>query len=219
MITVALAEDHNIVREGLRLLLESDPEFVVVGETNEGVGAIALVKRLLPQILIADLRMPQLDGFEMTRKLTRLKLRTRVIILTMYGDAAYLLDALGSGAAGFVAKDSCGTELFQAIRDVAAGGRYLSPVLSEDSTRSYLTKHRTSLSKISSTLTARERKVLRLVLQGASNSEISVRLKMSVPSVEADLINFIVKLGVNPDPEPIRNMSNRGERMQSTRKH
>jgi two-component system response regulator NreC len=197
MVTVALADDHVIVRQGLRLLLESDPEFVVVGEAADGIEALELVKRRKPKVLIVDLMMPGLDGLETTRRISRLKLETRVIILTMYGDEAYLLDALRSGAAGYLVKESCGADLFQAIRDVVAGRRYLSPLLSEAFTRGYLQKFRTTLLKLSGTLTTRERKVLQLVLDGASSSDIGARLKISLRTVESDLANFVGKLGLN----------------------
>src|SRR5690348_6697335 len=101
MVTVALADDHVVVRQGLRLLLESDPEFVVVGEAANGIEALKLVKRQKPKVLIVDLVMPRMDGLETTRKVSRLKLDTRVVILTMYGDEPYLLEALGSGASGY----------------------------------------------------------------------------------------------------------------------
>ena len=129
MITVGLADDHVVVREGLRLLLQTDPELSVVGEAANGLEALAMVKRLKPHVLILDLMMPAPDGLEVTRRVARLKLGTRVIILTMYGDAAFLLDALPAGAAGYVVKESCGTALLSAIHEVAAGRRYLSPSL------------------------------------------------------------------------------------------
>jgi len=197
VVTVALADDHVVVRQGLRLLLESDPEFHVVGEAADGIEALELVKRRKPKVLIADLMMPGLDGLETTRRLSRLKSDTRVIILTMYGDEAYLLDALGSGAAGYVVKESAGADLFQAIRDVVAGRRYLSPLLSEVFTRGYLQKFRTALLKLSNTLTIRERKVLKLVLEGVSSCDIGARLKISLRTVESDLANLVGTLGLN----------------------
>jgi len=202
--TVALADDHVVVRQGLRLLLESDPDFVVVGEAADGIEALELVKRRKPKVLIADLMMPRLDGLATTRRLSRLKLDTRVIILTMYGDEAYLLDALESGAAGYVVKESAGADLFQAIRDVLAGRRYLSPLLSEVFTHRYLQKFRTALLKLSPTLTNRERKVLKLVLEGVSSSDIGARLKISLRTVESDLANLIGTLGPKPDHDIIR---------------
>jgi len=217
MVTVALADDHIVVRQGLRLLLESDPEFVVVGEAADGVEALELVKRHKPKVLIADLMMPRLDGLETTRRLSRLKLDTRVIILTMYGDEAYLLDALGSGAAGYVVKESAGADLFQAIRDVVAGRRYLSPLLSEVFTRRYLQKFRGTLLKLSEKLTTRERKVLQLVFEGASGSDISARLKISLRTVQSDLANLVGTLGLNTEDDIIRQsfkrrVSSRGPR-------
>jgi DNA-binding NarL/FixJ family response regulator len=131
MITIGLADDHVVVRQGLRLLLETDPEFTVVGEAANGTDALALAKRLKPQVLVLDLMMPSPDGLEVTRRMAHQKLATRVIILTMYGDDAFVMDALKGGAAGFVVKESCATELFQAVREVAAGRRYLSPALAD----------------------------------------------------------------------------------------
>jgi two-component system, NarL family, response regulator NreC len=218
MTTVALADDHVIVREGLRLLLESDPEFVVVGEAADGIEALELVKRRKPEVLILDLMMPGLDGLETTRRVSRLKSDTRVIILSMYGEEAYLLDALGSGAAGYLVKESCGADLFQAIRDVVAGRRYLSPLLSEAFTRRYLRKFRTTLLKLSPTLTTRERKVLQLVLKGASSSDIGARLRISLRTVESHLTNFVRKLGLNPHHDIIRHAVEPGVRPKGPRK-
>jgi len=209
VVTVALADDHVVVRQGLRLLLESDPEFVVVGEAADGIEALELVKRRKPKVLIADLMMPRLDGLETTRRLSRLKLKTRVIILTMYGDEAYLLDALGSGAAGYIVKESAGADLFRAVRDVAAGRRYLSPLLSEAFTRRYLQKFQTALLKVSDTLATRERKVLKLVLQGTSNSDIGARLKISLRTVESDLANLVGILGLNAEHDIIHEATKR----------
>jgi two-component system response regulator NreC len=198
MVTVALADDHVVVRQGLRLLVESDPEFTVVGEAADGIEALELVKRLKPKVLIVDLMMPGLDGLETARRISRLRLDTRVVILTMYGDEAYLLDAIASGAAGYLVKESCGDDLFQALRDVVAGRRYLSPLLSEAHTRGYLQKFQTILLKLAPTLTTRERRVLRLVLEGASNCDIGARLKISLRTVESHLAKFVQMLGVKP---------------------
>jgi two-component system response regulator NreC len=179
MVTVALADDHAVVRQGLRLLLESDPEFVVVGEAANGIEALKLVSRRKPKVLIVDLVMPGMDGLETTRRVLSLKLDTRVVILTMYGDEPYLLDALGSGASGYLAKESCADVLFQAIREVAAGRYYLSPALFKDFSRRYLHKFRITLLKLFPTLTTNERNGLQRVLQrrqsGAASSKRSKR--------------------------------------------
>lgn len=165
--TVALADDHAVVRHGLRLLLESDPEFVVVGEAATGIEALKLVKRLKPKVLIVDLVMPGGGGLETTRRVLSLKLDTRVVILTMYGDEPYLLEALGSGASGYLVKESCADDLFRAIREVAAGRHYVSPILSNAFSRGNLRKFRTTLLKLFPTLTTRERKELQRALTGA----------------------------------------------------
>src|ERR1700675_2732255 len=137
MVTIVLADDHVFVRQGLRTLLESDPQFEVVGEAADGREAIELVKRRKPTVLIADLMMPGLNGLETTRKVLRLKSNTRVIVLSMYRNEAYVLEALRNGAVGYVAKESGGAELSQAIREAVAGRRYLSPIISEAAIDSY----------------------------------------------------------------------------------
>ncbi len=129
MVTVGLVDDHIVVRQGLRLLLESEPEFSVVGEAADGVEALKLVRHREPDVLLLDLMMPGLSGLDVARRISRMKVGTRVILLTMYGDEAYVRDARKSGVRGYVVKESCGSDLFQAIRDVAAGRRYLSPSL------------------------------------------------------------------------------------------
>jgi DNA-binding NarL/FixJ family response regulator len=203
MVTVVLADDHVVVRQGLRALLESDPSFVVVGEAADGLEAVELVKRLKPIVLISDLMMPGLDGLALTRKVSRLKSDTRVIVLSMYGDQAYVLTALKSGAAGYVLKESCGAELFQAIREVVAGQRYLSPAVFEASNGSFtamgtiLQKTQTDSLDAYNRLTVRERKVLRLVVEGASSSDIGSRLKISSRRVESDRANCKRKLGLS----------------------
>jgi DNA-binding NarL/FixJ family response regulator len=203
MVTVVLADDHVVVRQGLRALLESDPIFVVVGEAGDGHEAVELVKSRKPTVLITDLMMPGLDGLAITRKLSRLKSDTRVIILSMYGDQAYILTALKSGAAGYVLKESCAAELFQAMHTVVAGQRYLSPAVSEASMGSYsamgtiLQKTQAGLQEVHNKLTVRERKVLQLVVEGASTSDISSRLKIGSRTVESLRANCMRKLGLN----------------------
>lgn len=201
MVTIVLADDHAIVRQGLRTLLESDPQFEVVGEAVNGREAIELVKRRKPTVLIADLMMPGLNGLETTRKVLRLKSNTRVIVLSMYRNEAYVLEALRIGAAGYIAKESGGAELFQAIREVVAGRRYLSPIISESSIDSYssmgtiLQKAQAGSPDPYDTLTARERKVLQLVVEGATNRDMGARLKISSRAVEIHRAALMQKLG------------------------
>jgi DNA-binding NarL/FixJ family response regulator len=216
MVTFVLADDHVVLRQGLRALLESDPNFVVVGEAADGHEAIELVKSRKPTVLITDLIMPGLNGLATTRKLSRLKSETHVIILSMYGDQPYVLTALARGAAAYLLKESCGTELFQAIREVLAGRRYLSPAIVAASIGSFtamgtiLQKMQPALLKTQNKLTAREQKVLKLVVEGASYSDISTRLKLSSRTIESLLANYSKKLGLSLPEELIPHALQRG---------
>jgi len=216
MVTVVLADDHVVVRQGLRALLESDPIYAVVGEAADGHEAVELVKSRKPTVLITDLMMPGLDGLATTRKLSRLKSDTRVIILSMYGDQAYVLTALKNRAAGYVLKESCGAELFQAMREVVAGRRYLSPAVLEASIGSFsamgtiLQKAQTGSLEAHDKLTVRERKVLQLVEEGASTLDIGSRLKISSRTVESHRANCMKKLGLKLRQDLIRYALQRG---------
>ena len=216
MISVVLADDHVIVRQGLRALLESDPKFVVVGEASDGLEAVELVKRRKPSVLITDLMMPGQDGLATTSKVSRLKSDTRVIILSMYGDQAYVLEALKSGAAGYVVKESCGAELFKALRVVIAGGRYLSPAVSEASIGSFtsmgtiLQKAQAGSMEVHDKLTARERTVLQLVVEGTSSRDIGIRLRISSGKVESHRASLMRKLGLHTHQDLTRYALQRG---------
>jgi two-component system, NarL family, response regulator NreC len=197
MVTVVLADDHVVVRQGLRALLESDSQFSVVGEAADGPEAVAMVKLRKPKVLILDLMMPGPNGLETLRTVSRLKLDTRVVILTMYGREAYLIEALGSGAAGFVVKESCAAELFRAVQAVLAGRRYVSPTLLDASTGSNMRRLKAGLRHRQSELTTRERKILQLVVEGATNHDIAVRLKISSRTVASNRASFMGKLHLN----------------------
>lgn len=216
MVSIVLVDDHAIVRQGLRTLLESEPEFSVVGEAANGREAIGLVKWRKPKVLIIDLMMPGLNGLQTTRKVVRLKLNTRVIVLSMYHDEAYVLEALRSGAAGYIAKESGGAELFQAIREAVAGRRYLSPAIFNASMESYssmgtvLQKVQTGVPDPYDTLTARERKVLQLVVEGATESDIGDRLRISPGAVESNRAAVMRKLGLTTRRQLVRYSLQRG---------
>jgi DNA-binding NarL/FixJ family response regulator len=160
--------------------------------------------------------MPGQDGLAITRKVARLKSRTRVIILSMYGDQAYVLEALRSGAAGYVVKESCGADLFQALRVVVAGGRYLSPSVSEASIGSFssmgtiLQKAQAGSMEVHDKLTARERTVLQLVVEGTSSRDIGIRLRITSRKVASHRANLMRKLGLNTHKDLIRYALQRG---------
>jgi DNA-binding NarL/FixJ family response regulator len=216
MVSVVLADDHVVVRQGLRALLESNPKFVVVGEAADGLEAVELVKRRKPKVLIADLMMPGLDGLETTQTVSDLKLNTRVIILSVHGNEAYVLDAIRRGAAGYVVKESCGAELFQALRVVVAGGRYLSPAVCDASTSSFasmgtiLQKARAGSMEAHDKLTARERSVLQFLVEGTSTRDMGTRLRISLAKVEFHRANLMRKLGLNTHQDLIQYALQRG---------
>jgi len=216
MVSVVLADDHVVVRQGLRALLESDPNIVIAGEASNGLEAVGIVRRRKPTVLITDLMMPGLDGLAITQKLSRLKLNTQVIILSVYGDQAYVLTALNNGAAGYVLKESCGAELFQAIREVVAGRRYISPRISETSIGSFssmgtmLQRTQAGSARIHDKLTVREQEILRLFVEGRSSSDIAYRLKISSRKVEFYRANCMKKLDLTTHEDLIRYAVQRG---------
>ena len=134
MTTIILADDHKIVRQGVRALLEYEPDFDIVGEANDGAEALSLLERTTPDVLVTDLSMPGLTGIELADKIRRRKLPTKVIILSMHGDELYVMKALACGASGYVLKESGVEHTVSAIREALAGGRYVSPPLTIPST-------------------------------------------------------------------------------------
>lgn len=203
-ITIVLADDHHLVRQALRAWLDTEPDFSIVGEAGDGVEALQQVERLKPDILIVDMMMPGLKGPEVTRQVRQRSRQTRVIILSMYNNEAYVLEALRAGAAGYVLKASTGADLVEAVREVMAGRRHLSPTLSERAIETYVQKVKdTPLDKYE-TLTPREREVLHLVAEGYTNSEIAERLVISRRTVETHRANMMQKLGLDSQTDLVR---------------
>ncbi len=210
MPNILLADDHNIVRQGLRALLQSEPHFRLVGEASDGIEALRLAERLKPDVLITDLMMPGLNGLEVTRQVTKLLPQTRVIILSMYTNDAYVLEALKNGALGYVLKDSQAADLIQAVKEVIAGNRYLSPPLSERALELYLRKVESVPDDPYELLTTREREVLQLVAEGRTSSEIATRLFISPRTAEGHRANLMRKLGLQNNADLIRFALKRG---------
>jgi two-component system response regulator NreC len=207
---IVLADDHPVVRHGVRSLLQSDPEFTVVGEASDGIETVQVVEKLSPDVLVVDLMIPGLNGLEITRQVRQRSPMTRVIILSMHANEPYVLEALKNGASGYVLKDSSGTDLIQAVRMVATGQRYLSPPLSERAVEAYMMKSQESSFDAYDGLTDREREVLQLAAEGLSNPDIAGRLSISPRTVETHRANLMRKLSLKTQTDLIRYALKRG---------
>jgi two-component system, NarL family, response regulator NreC len=207
---IVLADDHPVVRHGVRSLLQSDPELSVVGEASDGIETVQLVEKLQPEVLVVDLMIPRLNGLEITRQVRQRSPMTRIIILSMHANEPYVLEALKNGASGYVLKDSSGTDLIQAVRMVASGQRYLSPPLSERAVEAYMMKSQETSFDAYDGLTDREREVLQLAAEGLSNPDIASRLSISPRTVETHRANLMRKLGLKTQTDLIRYALKRG---------
>jgi len=210
MTTIVLADDHHIVRQGLRVLLEGQPDFQLVGEAGDGLEAVQLTERLKPDVLIIDLMMPSLNGLEATRQVSQRSPHTRVVILSMHANEAYVLEALRNGAAGYVLKDSSAADLVHAVREVVAGRRYLSSPLSERAIAAYIQKASDVALDPYEILTNREREVLHLAAEGYTNAEIADQLSISPRTAETHRANLMHKLGLRTHTDLIRYALRRG---------
>jgi DNA-binding NarL/FixJ family response regulator len=210
MITIVLADDHHIVRQGLLRLLEEEPDFKVVGDTGDGEEAIRLCKQLKPDVLVVDIMMPGINGLEVTRQIAKRLPQTKIVVLSMHANTAYVIEALRGGATGYVLKESSGTDLSTAVREAASNNRYLSPPLSEQALEDYLLRSAEAPIEPYETLTDREREVMRLVVQSFSNTEIANVLHISPRTVETHRANLMRKLGLRNPAELIRYAIERG---------
>lgn len=203
-IHLVLADDHIVVRQGLRALLESQPAIHVVGETGDGLEAVELVEQLRPDVLVVDLMMPGLSGLEVTRQVRQRFPNTRIVILSMHSGEPYVMEALRNGAEGYVLKASSAADLTQAVHDVMEGRRYLSPPLSLEAVELFTQKTRDATLDLYETLTRRERQVLQLAAEGVSHNEISLRLSISPHTAMTHRTNLMRKLGLHNQTELVR---------------
>ncbi len=202
--TIMLAEDHAVVRQGVRTLLQAEPDFDVVGEAVDGRQAVEMLERLQPDVLVLDMVMPGLGGLEVLRRAAQRSPRTRAVVLSMHEDEAYVVEALAAGASAYVLKRSDVEVLAHAIREAVAGRRYLSPPLSENLIEDYISTLDSGRFDPYHTLTAREREVLMLVAEGNSSAEIAGRLFLSPRTVEMHRANAMRKLGLRSQNDLIR---------------
>ena len=194
--TIVIAEDHTILREGLRSLLSSEPELRVVGEAKDGREAIRRVEQLEPDLILMDLSMPRMNGVEAIREIKNRIPETGVLALTVHKAEEFVLEVLQAGADGYVLKDASSEELLMAIRSVLGGQRYLSPAVSQLVIEGYLAGRKTYESPWD-TLTKREREILKLIAEGHKNKEIADYLCISVKTVEKHRANLMKKLDLH----------------------
>jgi two-component system, NarL family, response regulator NreC len=207
-ISIVLGDDHKIVLKGLKALLETQPGLTVIGDATDGLKVASLTERLKPDVLVLDLMMPGLSGFDVTRRVVKRVPKTRVVILSMYSSEPHVVEALKSGASAYVLKDASTEELVAAIRDAAAGRRYLSAPFSSELIDTYL--KRPSGVDPYDTLTPREREVLHLVAEGLTSGEIAGRLFISPRTAESHRANLMRKLGLRSRTDLVRFAFQRG---------
>lgn len=210
MTTIVLADDHPIVRQGLHALVSAEPDFSIVGEAARGDEALDLVQRLHPGVLVIDLRMPGLDALEVIRQVAHRSPLTRILVLSMHASTAYVTEALKSGATGYVLKDLDIHSLVHAVREVAAGRRYLSPSISETLADAYVEHSGHQSLDPYETLTARERQILRLTAEGATTAGIAASLSISPRTVETHRTHLMHKLGLKTQGDLVRYSLRRG---------
>jgi DNA-binding NarL/FixJ family response regulator len=203
-IRVLLADDHTLMRRGLRLIVEQQPDLVVVGEAEDGRQAAALSASLKPDVAVLDIGMPNLNGIEAAKQITDGESGAAVVILSMHADETYILRALRAGARGYLLKDSAESDLVRAIRSVAEGKSFFSPAVSKVMLEDYVKKlQRTGSEDSYDLLTPREREILQLVAEGKSNKEVANLLHLSVYTVETHRANIMEKLKLKSVPELI----------------
>jgi len=195
---IVIAEDHTILREGLRALLSSSPDFEIVGEAEDGREAIRCVEKLKPHLVLTDLSMPRMNGMDAIREIRRRAPETKILVLTVHKTEEYILATLQAGADGYLLKDSTHAELLAAVKHVLSGKHYISPGISDKVLDGYLDGRKTLKTRTSwETLTQREREILKLIAEGYKNKEIADDLCISVKTVEKHRANLMEKLDLH----------------------
>lgn len=201
-IRILLADDHTVMRAGLRALLERQPNFEVVAETEDGLQAVELASQLVPDVAVIDIGMPNLNGIEATRRMLSKEPAISVVILSMHSDEAYVMRALQAGARGYLLKDSAVTDVIRAVESVLQGKSYFSPkisrILAEDYVRILKQKGAEDTYEL---LTPREREILQLLAEGRSNKEVATRLEISVYTAETHRRRILQKLNLHNSAE------------------
>lgn len=204
MIRIILADDHAVMRRGLRLMLEEQKDFQVVGEASNGLEAVALAGSLKPDVAVLDITMPNLNGIEAARQISTKEPAVAIVVLSMHSDEGYVLRALKAGARGYVLKESPDTDFIHAIRSVSEGKSFFSPAVSRLLVEDYIRQLRDKDVEDSyELLTTRERELLQLFAEGKSNKDVANMLNLSVYTVETHRGNLMEKLNLHSVPELI----------------
>lgn len=209
-VSILLADDHPIVRQGMRRLLEAESDLTVVGEAADGLETVQMVEKLQPNVLIVDMMMPGLNGLEILRQVKKRSSATLSIVLSMQSADSYVVEALKVGASGYILKDTGPSELVSAVRKVIQGERVLSPKLSERLINAYVQTAGNTVLDPYQTLTDREREVLQLAVEGLTTLEIAKRLSISPRTAELHRGRMMNKLGLRNQTDLIRYALKRG---------
>jgi len=196
MISVLIADDQDLVREGLRMLLEAEPDLRVAGEAGDGIEAVAEVRRLDPDVVLMDVRMPRADGIEATTRLVRHGCRTRILMLTTFDLDEYVHRAMKAGASGFLLKDASREQLAEAVRTVSAGHTLLAPAITRRLIEDFCLSPAPNPAGTGTRLSDRELEVVRLVAKGLSNAEIAAGLYLSEATVKSHIARILARLGL-----------------------
>lgn len=202
---VLLVDDHTVVRQGLRRILEADEDIEIVGESGDGRTAAEMVRRLHPNVVVMDIALPELNGIEATRQITKRSEGTKVLILTMHADDVYVRQSLKAGARGYLLKDSEDLDLLKAVKAVGRGGSFFSPLVSKVLLEGYLGDVAgQGVEDNLALLTDREREVLQLIAEGKTNKEIATLLTVSINTVETHRKHIMEKLDLHNTAEIVR---------------
>ena len=201
---ILLADDHTVMRNGLRLLLERQPNLVVIGEASDGRETVRLAESLLPDVVIMDIAMPNLNGIEATRQIVGANPDVAIVILSMHSDESYVIRALKAGARAYLLKDSAEGDLIAAVRAVTEGKSFFSPAISRILVEDYMRQlEQKNVEDTYELLTAREREILQLLAEGRMNKEVAAMLHLSVYTVETHRTHILQKLNLHNVPELI----------------
>lgn len=208
---ILLADDHQLMRSGVRLMLEREPDLTVVGEAADGREAVALAKSLKPEVVVMDIGMPNLNGIEAAQQMTHEIPDLAIVMVSMHSDESYVLRALKAGARGYLLKDSAEADLINAVHVVAGGKSFFSPAVSKLLLDDYVRKlKRSGTDDAYDLLTPREREILQLIAEGKSNKDVANLLNLSVYTVESHRSNLMEKLNLRGLPELILYAVRRG---------